>query len=173
MIYFLQAFPKGSPLAAYFSKAILDVTQGPNMTAIEQTNLGPGYSSQDPLSSTISQGTSSLGFHEFAGLFLVVGSVTVFALFCSETPIGQKLAHKTRQFVHSCINFKASRLNPVEVDSSVAGEASQDIHESEQNNAITSSPSPQHGEIEMHETSAAQDSDAAIDHSNATGESNS
>lgn len=167
------AFSKGSPLAAYFSKAILDVTQGPNMTAIEQKNLGPGYSSQDPLSSTISQGTSSLGFHEFAGLFLVVGSVTVFALFCSETPIGRKLAHKTRQFVHSCINFKTnSRPSPVEEDSSVAGEASQDIHESQHNNVITSSPSPQQGEVEMHETSAAQNSDATI-HTNANEESNS
>lgn len=169
------AFPKGSPLAAYFSKAILDVTQGPNMTTIEQKNLGPGYSSQDPLSSTISQGTSSLRFQEFAGLFLVVGSVTVFALFCSEIPIGRKLAHKARQFVHSCINFKASRPNPVEEDSgTVAGEASQDInHESQQNNVITSSPSPQQGEVEMHETSsAAQNSDATI-HTNANEESNS
>ncbi|KAG6403606.1 hypothetical protein SASPL_135832 [Salvia splendens] len=62
-----DAFPKGSSLAAHFSRAILVVTQGSNMTEIEQTNFGPGYSSQDPLSATISQGTSSLTFYEFAG----------------------------------------------------------------------------------------------------------
>ncbi|XP_057787760.1 glutamate receptor 2.8-like [Salvia miltiorrhiza] len=147
------AFPKGSSLAAHFSKAILDVTQGSNMTEIEQTNFGPGYSSQDPLSSTISQGTSSLTFHEFAGLFLVIGSVTLIALFCSETPIGRTFTTKTRQFVHNCINFRSSRINPAE-DSSVTGESSEggaeDIHESVQNNVVTS-PSPPHGEVEMHE----------------------
>ncbi|KAH6835375.1 hypothetical protein C2S53_003226 [Perilla frutescens var. hirtella] len=164
------AFPKGSPLAAHFSKAILDVTQGPNMTAIEQANFGPGYSSQDPLSSTISQGTSSLSFHEFAGLFVIIGSVTVLALFCSETPIGRKLTHKTRQFLHACFHFKTSTLvNPVEDASSVAG--GEDFHESVQNNVI-SSPSPQHGEVEMHEVGLtdAQNLGAIID---SNGESNS
>lgn len=130
------------------------------MTAIEQKNLGPGYSSQDPLSSTISQGTSSLSFHEFAGLFLVVGSVTVLALFFSETPLGRKLSHKTRQFIHSCINYKISRLKE---DSSVGGDSSEDGGEDVQNNSITSP------EVEMHEideTSAAQDADETI-HTNA------
>ncbi|KAL1541115.1 glutamate receptor 2.8-like [Salvia divinorum] len=149
------AFPKGSSLAAHFSKAILDVTQGSNMTEIEQTNFGPGYSSQDPLSATISQGTSSLTFHEFAGLFLVIGSVTVLALFFSETPIGRKLSTNARQFVHNCINFRSSsRLNPVVDSTSIAGESSkgvaEDVHEPVQDNVI-SHPSPQHGEVEMHE----------------------
>ncbi|KZV37643.1 Glutamate receptor 2.8 [Dorcoceras hygrometricum] len=62
------AFPKGSVLSPYFSEAILKVTQGPTMIAIEQKNFGPGYSSQDPLASTISQQTSSLTVFEFAGV---------------------------------------------------------------------------------------------------------
>ncbi|KAL7097372.1 hypothetical protein ACP275_10G140600 [Erythranthe tilingii] len=110
------AFPVGSPLVAHFSKAILDVTQGPNMTAIEQKNFGPGYSSQDPLSSRISQQTSSLTFYEFAGLFLIIGSVTLFSLFCSETAIGRKLTDKTSNFIHIPFHFKSSRVMSMEVD---------------------------------------------------------
>ncbi|GER52078.1 glutamate receptor [Striga asiatica] len=56
------AFPVGSPLAPYFSRAILNVTQGPEMTRIS----GRANSSQDPLSSTLSQRTSSLSFYDFA-----------------------------------------------------------------------------------------------------------
>ncbi|KAL7097371.1 hypothetical protein ACP275_10G140500 [Erythranthe tilingii] len=110
------AFPVGSPLVAHFSKAILDVTQGPNMTAIEQKNFGPGYSSQDPLSSRISQQTSSLTFYEFAGLFLIIGSVTLFSLICSETAIGRKLTDKTTNFIHILFHFKSSRVMSMEVD---------------------------------------------------------
>ncbi|KAL7138039.1 hypothetical protein ABFS83_10G136100 [Erythranthe nasuta] len=110
------AFPVGSPLVAHFSKAILDVTQGPNMTAIEQKNFGPGYSSQDPLSSRISQQRSSLTLYDFAGLFLIIGSVTLFSLFCSETAIGRKLTDKTTNFIHILFHFKSSRVMSMEVD---------------------------------------------------------
>ncbi|CAA0809694.1 glutamate receptor 2.5 [Striga hermonthica] len=120
------AFPLGSPLAAHFSKAILDVTQGPNMTAIEQKNFGPGYSSQDPLSSTISQETSSLSLYDFAGLFIIVGSVTLLALFCSETAIGRKLTRQTERFIHRCFFFKAPRVNSME-DSSVDGNSAHGV----------------------------------------------
>ncbi|KAL6520663.1 hypothetical protein OROMI_032223 [Orobanche minor] len=108
------AFPRGSPLVAHFSKAILDVTQGPKMTAIEQKNFGPGYSSQDPLSSTISQETSSLSLYDFAGLFIVIGSVTIFSLFCSETAVGRKLSDKTGHFIRSCSLYKNSRVGVIE-----------------------------------------------------------
>ncbi|KAL7097369.1 hypothetical protein ACP275_10G140400 [Erythranthe tilingii] len=110
------AFPVGSPLVAHFSKAILDVTQGPNMTAIEQKNFGPGYSSQDPLSSRISQQRSSLTLYDFAGLFFIIGSVTLFSLFCSETAIGRKLTDKTANFIHILFHFKSSRVMSMEVD---------------------------------------------------------
>ncbi|KAK4485551.1 hypothetical protein RD792_008194 [Penstemon davidsonii] len=108
------AFPLGSPLAAHFSKAILEVTQSPDMTSIEQQNFGPGYSSQDPLSSTISQGASSLTSYDFAGLFLIIGSVTIFSLFCSQTPIGRKLTKMVKQFIQICVNFKTSEVHPAD-----------------------------------------------------------
>ncbi|KAL2232770.1 UNVERIFIED_CONTAM: Glutamate receptor 2.5 [Sesamum indicum] len=111
---FSFAFPRGSPLVSHFSKAIMDVTQGPNMTAIEQENFGPGYSSQDPLSSTISQQTSSLTLHDFAGLFLIIGSVTIFALFCSETTIGRKVIDKAENFIPDCLRSKTSQGNSMQ-----------------------------------------------------------
>lgn len=81
------------------------------MSYIEQKNLGAGYSSQDPLSSVISQGTSSLTFQEFAGLFLLTGSSILLALFCSTTSIGRKLTLTTQHFVRSC--FSPRTTTPV------------------------------------------------------------
>ncbi|KAL0383192.1 UNVERIFIED_CONTAM: Glutamate receptor 2.5 [Sesamum calycinum] len=67
--------------------------------------VGPIYRTDglgfDPLSSTISQGTSSLTFHEFSGLFIIVASVTIFALICSKTSILSirlRLTNMTRRF---------------------------------------------------------------------------
>ncbi|KAI3444120.1 hypothetical protein Pfo_000785 [Paulownia fortunei] len=169
------AFPVGSPLAAHFSKAILDVTQGPNMTAIEQKKFGPGYSSQDPLSSTISQQTSSLTLHDFAGLFLIIGSATILALFCSETAIGRKLTDKTGHVVQSCFFFKTSSVNSME-DASVDGDSAEgrgeDSHEPVQNNVSAPAPgegtdahaieeAPQHGEEEIHETGLSDETSGA------------
>ncbi|KAL8493218.1 hypothetical protein ACS0TY_024441 [Phlomoides rotata] len=105
------AFPTDSPLVACFSRAILNVTQGPKMDSLERKRFGPGYSSHDPLSSIISQGTSSLALHEFAGLFLLTGSFILFALFCSETVIGQKI---TRYFVQICFTFGHPRVHSME-----------------------------------------------------------
>ncbi|KAL2502310.1 glutamate receptor 2.1-like [Forsythia ovata] len=56
------------------------------MTSIEIRNFGPGYlSDQDPFSSELSY--SSLTTYDFGGLFIIFGSITVIALFCSETKI--------------------------------------------------------------------------------------
>ncbi|KAK4481637.1 hypothetical protein RD792_012543 [Penstemon davidsonii] len=126
------AFPHGSPLVVSFSKAILDVTQGPDMTFIEQKNFRPGYSSQDPLSSTISQGASSLTFSEFAGLFLIIGSVILFALFCSETPIGRKFIEKMGIFVHVCFSSRTSRVDSIE-----KGREEENSHESMRDNVAS------------------------------------
>lgn len=101
------AFRPESPLVRVFSKAILNVTQGPTMNSIELRNLGPGYSSQDQLSSVISQGTSSLVLHQFGGLFLVTGSFLLLALFCSETSIGRKLTHTTQHLLQTCLTYRA------------------------------------------------------------------
>lgn len=139
LIFFVQVFPLNSPLTELFSKAILNVTQGPQMTAIEQRNFGPGYSSQDPLSSPISQGTSSLTLYQFAGLFLIVGSVTIFALLFSETPIERIFSKIISRLLHVCFRFKASKVDTN--DASVNGDAvvgggGEVIQESVVNNVI-------------------------------------
>ncbi|KAG8372428.1 hypothetical protein BUALT_Bualt12G0065100 [Buddleja alternifolia] len=135
------AFPVGSPLVSHFSKAILDVTQGPNMTTIEQKNFGPGYSTLDPLSSRISQQTSSLTLYEFARLFFIIGSITIIALFCSETTIGRKVTHKTAYFIHKYFYFKTSKNNSVGCTASVDGDSVQyGVEEIMQNNLSAFAP---------------------------------
>ncbi|KAK4415248.1 hypothetical protein Salat_2632100 [Sesamum alatum] len=73
-----------------------------NRYDLQYKMVGPTYRTDgfgfDPLSSTISQGTSSLTFYEFSGLFIVVGSTTIFGVICSETPILSKLTNMTRRF---------------------------------------------------------------------------
>ncbi|KAK6159125.1 hypothetical protein DH2020_006439 [Rehmannia glutinosa] len=109
-----NCFSNWLPLVAHFSRAILNVTQGPEMNYIEQKNFGPGYSSQDPLSSVISQGSSSLTLHEFAGLFILTGLFTLFALVCSETAIGRKLTDITGHFMHNCFSFSSPQVHSME-----------------------------------------------------------
>ncbi|KAL7097366.1 hypothetical protein ACP275_10G140200 [Erythranthe tilingii] len=107
------AFPTGSPLVAYFSRAILNVTQGSEMSSLEQKNFGPGYSSQDPLSSVISQGTSSLSLREFGGLFIITGSLIAFALVYSES---EAIGHFIQNYFSS---FWTPRIPPVEAGARV------------------------------------------------------
>lgn len=88
----------------------MNITQSLNMAAIELKNFGPGYSPEDPFSSTISQGTSSLSLYDFGGLFLIIGIVTVFSLFCSTTPLGRKLAASVMHLLGKCFTFITSIL---------------------------------------------------------------
>ncbi|PIN14730.1 hypothetical protein CDL12_12633 [Handroanthus impetiginosus] len=119
------AFPMGSRLTSYFSRAILNVTQGSEMTSIEKRNFGPGYSSQDSLSSTLTQGTSSLTFHEFAGLFIIVGSLTAFAVICAETAILSKLSNIIRRFVDKF--FFKNKRGEIKVDADTTDGKDDDI----------------------------------------------
>ncbi|KAL7138034.1 hypothetical protein ABFS83_10G135800 [Erythranthe nasuta] len=107
------AFPTGSPLVAYFSRAILNVTQGSEMISLEQKNFGPGYSSQDPLSSVISQGTSSLSLREFGGLFIITGLLIAFALVYSES---EAIGHFIQNYFSI---FWTPRIPPVEAGARV------------------------------------------------------
>ncbi|XP_051150538.1 glutamate receptor 2.7-like [Andrographis paniculata] len=112
------AFPKDSRLIQHFSKAILNVTQSSRMTSLEQKNFGPGYSTQDPFSPEISQQTSSLTPFDFAGLFMIVGSVTFFALLCSKTAIGKNLTNMSLCLLHNVFDiFKTSNGDSIRDDS--------------------------------------------------------
>ncbi|KAH6779411.1 hypothetical protein C2S52_010648 [Perilla frutescens var. hirtella] len=136
------AFPPESPLVRYFSKAILNVTQGPTMTYIECKNLGPGYSSQDPLSSVFSQGTSSLALHQFAGLFLLTGSFLLLALFCSQTSIGPKLTRTTQHFLQTYLTTFNTPVTDANADAGNHG-IQQDAHHNHNHNLDGAQQDPQ------------------------------
>ncbi|XP_031385278.1 glutamate receptor 2.1-like isoform X1 [Punica granatum] len=80
------AFPRGSPLVSYFSRAILNVTQDKTkMNEIESKNhLWRSSSCQDEESNqggaTISSRNLSLGVGSFSGLFIITGIVAVLAV---------------------------------------------------------------------------------------------
>ncbi|EYU42456.1 hypothetical protein MIMGU_mgv1a025366mg [Erythranthe guttata] len=137
------AFPIGSPLVAHFSRAILNVTQGPNMVFFEQKNFGPGFSSQDPLSSAITQGTSGLTLFEFGGLFIITGSLVAFALIYSEREIiTRKLTNTMRCFFPFCFD---PRPGEVEVPRDNGGATNGERNGTHQDTGDTPQPhSPQH-----------------------------
>ncbi|XP_020547381.1 glutamate receptor 2.5-like [Sesamum indicum] len=163
------AFPIGSPLVSHFSKAILDVTQGPNMTFIEQKNFGPGYSSQDPLSSSISQQTSSLTVYDFAGLFVIVGSVTILALLCSETTVGRKITDMAKHFICNCYHSTTTQVNSMENangdgDSRSHGSLDEEIHHSTQNSVSNPEENTDRlviGEMELREIGQSNETSCA------------
>ncbi|KAF8035045.1 hypothetical protein BT93_C1157 [Corymbia citriodora subsp. variegata] len=70
-------FPKGSPLVPDISRAILNVTEGPEMTEIENSWLRSKTNCQD---STTSVSSNNLSLDSFWGLFLIAGASAVLAL---------------------------------------------------------------------------------------------
>ncbi|XP_041021383.1 glutamate receptor 2.8-like isoform X1 [Juglans microcarpa x Juglans regia] len=76
------AFPLGSPLVPYISRAILNVTQDTEkLGAIERTYFSSRGSTncQDP-SASISSNSPSLSLHSFGGLFIITGTVSLISL---------------------------------------------------------------------------------------------
>ncbi|KAJ3695386.1 hypothetical protein LUZ60_000763 [Juncus effusus] len=76
---FALVFPRGSPLLLDMSRAVLSVTEGPEMIEIERKWL-IGESTTCPNKSANLGGSSSLSFRSFAGLFIITGSVSGFML---------------------------------------------------------------------------------------------
>ncbi|XP_054813511.1 glutamate receptor 2.7-like [Prosopis cineraria] len=73
---FSFVFPKGSPLVAEISRAILNVTQGYKMKAIENA----WFKEKSCYGSDASVSSNSLGLESFWGLFLIVGVASGLAL---------------------------------------------------------------------------------------------
>ncbi|KAL6227947.1 hypothetical protein ACLB2K_001901 [Fragaria x ananassa] len=73
---FAFVFPKGSPLARYVSRAILNVNEGGQTKKIEHKWFGKDSSCPD-LNKPSSQ---SLGIESFWGLFLIAGGASLLAL---------------------------------------------------------------------------------------------
>lgn len=76
----LQAFPQGSPLVPYISRAILNVTE--NKEKFEEIE-GKYFSSQTSCTdqgATFSTDSPSLGVSSFGGLFVISGVASMFSL---------------------------------------------------------------------------------------------
>ncbi|KAJ1382505.1 Solute-binding protein family 3/N-terminal domain of MltF [Sesbania bispinosa] len=73
---FGYVFPKGSPLVADISRAILNVTQGDKMRAIENA----WFKESNCVESNSEISSKSLGLESFWGLFLVAGIASLLAL---------------------------------------------------------------------------------------------
>ncbi|XP_024164144.1 glutamate receptor 2.8 [Rosa chinensis] len=89
---FAFVFPKGSPLVADMSSAILNVTEGKKIMKIEANWIKKESNCQGSSSSNIS-GPNSLGLNSFWGLFLVAGIVSVFSLIIFFTSFIYKHKH--------------------------------------------------------------------------------
>ncbi|KAB1223984.1 Glutamate receptor 2.7 [Morella rubra] len=74
----MVVFPKGSPLVADVSSAILNITEGDQMKQIEDSWLGAQTNCPDSNNPQVSSGSLSLS--SFSGLFLIAGAASVAAL---------------------------------------------------------------------------------------------
>jgi len=68
----------------------LDVTESDLMNEIEEKYFGKNEIGEQNSSEEASSAPLSLSFHSFAGLFLITGISTLFALLISESVIWQK-----------------------------------------------------------------------------------
>ncbi|XP_047160163.1 glutamate receptor 2.8-like [Vigna umbellata] len=84
------ALPLNSNLTAYFSRAILSVTESDLMNEIEEKYFGKNEVGEQNSSEEASSAPLSLSFHSFEGLFLITGISTFFALLISESVLWQK-----------------------------------------------------------------------------------
>ncbi|KAK3437305.1 hypothetical protein EUGRSUZ_C01874 [Eucalyptus grandis] len=137
-------FPKGSPLVPDISRAILNVTEGPNMTKIEKAWF---TSETNCLDSTPSISSNSLGLDSFWGLFLIAGVVALLALLIhmvmfvkrnwhvvlsSSASLRQKIVALGRRFYERDINsqtFRESRFRDGSMDDGIHEHAAVEISE--------------------------------------------
>ncbi|KAL6292721.1 hypothetical protein ACE6H2_000863 [Prunus campanulata] len=99
------AFPRGSPLVSYMSRAILNVTQDKSkMDSIEEKYFG-NQTICDDQSAKISSDGRSLHVYSFGGLFIIAGVVSMFSLLmymyrflCSQWPTLRTTIHSENSF---------------------------------------------------------------------------
>ncbi|XP_028789486.1 glutamate receptor 2.5-like [Neltuma alba] len=89
------AFPKGSNLTSYFSTAILNVRESEETDRIEQEYFGSNDIHKEGKEDTSNNAPAnnanpSLSAYSFAGLFMVIGMLSVLALLVSENRVWQK-----------------------------------------------------------------------------------
>ncbi|EOY29257.1 Glutamate receptor 2.9 [Theobroma cacao] len=121
-------FPRGSPLVADVSRAVLNVTEGEKMNQIEQAWFNKGSSCPD-LNTLVS--SNSLGVESFGGLFLIAGVASISALiifaaiffyeqrhvllhFDSETPFWRRIQIMSRIFDQKDLSSHTFRKSELE-----------------------------------------------------------
>lgn len=82
------------------------------MTIIEQKNFGPGYPSD-----SIDRDNPNLTAYNFGGLFIIICSATIFALFCSETSVGRRFTSMVSDYGQRCCSFSTFRDKELSVSS--------------------------------------------------------
>ncbi|KAI4353688.1 hypothetical protein L6164_002619 [Bauhinia variegata] len=107
------AFPQGSNLTSYFSRAILNVTEGPTMDMIEEKYFGINHDDLQDQYGQISSETPSLTTQSFAGLFIITGSLILLALLASESCIWQRpvMVAKTLSKKY-LVSSSSKKMNP-------------------------------------------------------------
>ncbi|XP_021800295.1 glutamate receptor 2.7-like [Prunus avium] len=99
------AFPRGSPLVSYMSRAILNVTQHKDTMDSIERNYFTNQTSCDDQSAKISSDGRSLHVSSFGGLFIIAGVVSMFSLLmylyrflCSQWPTLRTTIHSENSF---------------------------------------------------------------------------
>ncbi|KAI4353727.1 hypothetical protein L6164_002658 [Bauhinia variegata] len=112
------AFPLGSNLTSYFSRAVLNITESPTMDKIEQKYFGINHEDHQDQYDQISSETPSLTTQSFGGLFIIAGSLILLALLVSESHIWKRPVMLAKNFSEKYL-FRSSskKVNPSEDDS--------------------------------------------------------
>ncbi|XP_054820762.1 glutamate receptor 2.7-like [Prosopis cineraria] len=116
---FAFAFPMGSNLTAYFSRAILNVRESEEMDKIEQKYFGRNHEDYEgqglSTSSSPDDASSSLTTYSFAGLFMAIGILSLLALTVSESHIWQKPVMLANSYSRRLlISWNFARTSPLE-----------------------------------------------------------
>ncbi|XP_054820761.1 glutamate receptor 2.8-like [Prosopis cineraria] len=111
------AFRKGSTLTPHFSKAILNISESNEMDCIQETYFG---SSDDDKNQELSNSSSSndaspsLTAYSFAGLFMVIGILSLLALLVSECHIWRKPVMLAQTYSQQFFSRSSKRISPLE-----------------------------------------------------------
>ncbi|KAL5773095.1 hypothetical protein ACOSP7_012712 [Xanthoceras sorbifolium] len=93
------AFPKGSSIVSNFSRAILKVIENGEITTIEKLYFRHGIANQGVASQIPPDNPRILHASSLAGLFIIVGIVTLLALVISEGYFWRKTVGLAQQFI--------------------------------------------------------------------------
>ncbi|KAI9117304.1 hypothetical protein K1719_011470 [Acacia pycnantha] len=112
------AFPKGSTLTSHFSRAVLHVRESIKMDEIEEKYFGSSNNDdegQDLSNSSLEDASSSrLSTYSFAGLFILIGVLSLLALAVSESYIWRKPVMLAKTYSLQVLSRSFTRTCPLE-----------------------------------------------------------